>query len=196
MWRRLYCSCGWVSSTATWLPRASTTSPPAPTQSTPSSSSVSLTLASPPAPLSTGRHCVHVLCSLVAAGSFLFSIWLRRLFTIVHGFRPEFENFDFGKKGYHRKEEQNCANFSSVAPSSEELIMSAQINVACSYMYIHTSCTSHVCLRISLVDLAGAERTGKTGATGVRVKEAGNINNSLLTLGKCVEAMKYNQNKK
>ena len=82
--------------------------------------------------------------------------------------------------------------------------MSAQINVACtvatSCIYIHNIIyfmyTSYVCLRISLVDLAGAERTGKTGATGVRVKEAGNINNSLLTLGKCVEAMKYNQNKK
>ena len=36
-------------------------------------------------------------------------------------------------------------------------------------------------LRISIVDLAGAERSGKTGATGTRVKEAGNINNSLLS---------------
>ena len=50
--------------------------------------------------------------------------------------------------------------------------------------------------RISIVDLAGAERSAKTGATGLRVKEAGNINNSLLTLGKCIDAMKYNQSRK
>ena len=50
--------------------------------------------------------------------------------------------------------------------------------------------------RISIVDLAGAERSAKTGATGMRIKEAGNINNSLLTLGKCIEAMRFNQNKK
>ena len=29
-------------------------------------------------------------------------IWSKRL-TIVHGFWPESENFNFGKKGYHRK---------------------------------------------------------------------------------------------
>ena len=46
------------------------------------------------------------------------------------------------------------------------------------------------------MDLAGAERSAKTGASGVRIKEAGNINNSLLTLGKCIEAMRYNQSKR
>ena len=50
--------------------------------------------------------------------------------------------------------------------------------------------------RISIVDLAGAERSKETGARGMRVREAGNINNSLLTLGKCIEAMRYNQNKR
>ena len=46
------------------------------------------------------------------------------------------------------------------------------------------------------MDLAGAERSAKTGASGMRIKEAGNINNSLLTLGKCIEAMRYNQCKR
>lgn len=46
------------------------------------------------------------------------------------------------------------------------------------------------------MDLAGAERFAKTGATGMRMKEAGNINQSLLTLGKCIEAMKRNQSKR
>ena len=45
--------------------------------------------------------------------------------TIVHGFRPKSENFDFGKKTISSErasqKEQNGANFSFVAPSSEEL---------------------------------------------------------------------------
>ena len=42
---------------------------------------------------------------------------------IVHGFRPESDNFELGKTGYHctSQEEQNGTNFSFVAPSSEEL---------------------------------------------------------------------------
>ena len=51
-------------------------------------------------------------------------------------------------------------------------------------------------LRISIVDLAGSERSAKTGATGMRMKEASNINASLMTLGKCFNAMRRNQNKR
>ena len=40
--------------------------------------------------------------------------------------------------------------------------------------------------KLHLVDLAGSERQGKTGATGVRLKEATKINLSLSTLGKFV----------
>lgn len=36
---------------------------------------------------------------------------------------------------------------------------------------------------INLVDLAGSEKVGKTGATGDRLKEAGQINKSLSVLG-------------
>ena len=45
---------------------------------------------------------------------------------------------------------------------------------------------------ISVVDLAGSERSKKTGASGDRIKEAGSINQSLHTLGHCIEAMRYN----
>ena len=45
-------------------------------------------------------------------------------YYIVHGFRPENENFDFGKKRISSErasqEEQNGTNFSFIAPSSEE----------------------------------------------------------------------------
>ncbi|XP_064799790.1 kinesin-like protein KIF20A [Oncorhynchus masou masou] len=46
---------------------------------------------------------------------------------------------------------------------------------------------------LSLCDLAGSERCGKTKTFGERLKEAGNINNSLLILGKCIAALRSNQ---
>ncbi|KTF75741.1 hypothetical protein cypCar_00037272 [Cyprinus carpio] len=47
--------------------------------------------------------------------------------------------------------------------------------------------------RLSLCDLAGSERCAKTQNRGDRLKEAGNINTSLLTLGKCISALRLNQ---
>jgi kinesin family protein 16B len=40
--------------------------------------------------------------------------------------------------------------------------------------------------QINLVDLAGSERADATGATGLRLKEGGNINKSLVTLGSVI----------
>lgn len=54
-----------------------------------------------------------------------------------------------------------------------------------------------VCVcRLALCDLAGSERCSRTHNTGERLKEAGNINSSLLTLGKCISAMRLNQHAK
>ncbi|XP_029991647.1 kinesin-like protein KIF23 isoform X1 [Sphaeramia orbicularis] len=47
--------------------------------------------------------------------------------------------------------------------------------------------------QLCLVDLAGSERTGRTGAEGNRIREAGNINQSLLTLRTCIEVLRENQ---
>lgn len=47
--------------------------------------------------------------------------------------------------------------------------------------------------QLSLVDLAGSERTDRTDSTGVRQREAGNINNSLMSLRKCLEILRENQ---
>ncbi|KAI8111629.1 hypothetical protein M9435_004129 [Picochlorum sp. BPE23] len=47
--------------------------------------------------------------------------------------------------------------------------------------------------KISFVDLAGSERATRTGNVGIRLKEAVAINGSLMTLGRCLEALKHNQ---
>lgn len=47
--------------------------------------------------------------------------------------------------------------------------------------------------QLSLVDLAGSERSSRTNNTGIRLREAGNINNSLMTLRTCLEYLRENQ---
>ncbi|XP_014106534.1 PREDICTED: kinesin-like protein KIF23 isoform X2 [Pseudopodoces humilis] len=47
--------------------------------------------------------------------------------------------------------------------------------------------------QLSLVDLAGSERTTRTKAEGSRLREAGNINQSLMTLRTCIEVLRENQ---
>ncbi|XP_033106729.1 kinesin-like protein KIF20A [Anneissia japonica] len=46
---------------------------------------------------------------------------------------------------------------------------------------------------LSFCDLAGSERSTRTPSVGDRMKEAANINNSLLTLRKCIKVLRYNQ---
>ncbi|TRY92610.1 hypothetical protein DNTS_029267 [Danionella cerebrum] len=52
-----------------------------------------------------------------------------------------------------------------------------------------TEMPSETVSKIHLVDLAGSERADATGATGVRLKEGGNINKSLVTLGNVISAL-------
>uniref|UniRef100_F6ZUG9 Kinesin family member 20B n=1 Tax=Xenopus tropicalis TaxID=8364 RepID=F6ZUG9_XENTR len=49
---------------------------------------------------------------------------------------------------------------------------------------------------LALCDLAGSERCTKTQNEGERLKESGNINTSLLILGKCINALKTSQHSK
>jgi len=47
--------------------------------------------------------------------------------------------------------------------------------------------------QLSLVDLAGCERTSRTKNSGKKILEAGHINNSLMTLRTCLEILRENQ---
>lgn len=47
--------------------------------------------------------------------------------------------------------------------------------------------------QLSLVDLAGSERSNRTGNIGDRMRETGNINESLMTLRQCIEQLRENQ---
>ena len=46
---------------------------------------------------------------------------------------------------------------------------------------------------LQFVDLAGSERARRTGNVGDRLKEATAINSSLMCLGRCLEALRWNQ---
>lgn len=43
--------------------------------------------------------------------------------------------------------------------------------------------------KLNLVDLAGSENIGRSGAVDMRAREAGNINQSLLTLGRVITSL-------
>ncbi|GAA5832474.1 hypothetical protein JCM11251_006466, partial [Rhodosporidiobolus azoricus] len=56
-----------------------------------------------------------------------------------------------------------------------------------------SSSAREVVSKFSVVDLAGSERVVNTQTTGERLKEAGNINKSLMVLGQCMEVLRKNQ---
>lgn len=47
--------------------------------------------------------------------------------------------------------------------------------------------------KLNLVDLAGSENISRSGAVNTRAREAGNINQSLLTLGRVIKALVQRQ---
>ena len=57
---------------------------------------------------------------------------------------------------------------------------------------IRNSVTQEWQSSISFVDLAGSERQPRTGNAGLRLRESVAINSSLMTLGRCLEALRWN----
>jgi hypothetical protein len=49
--------------------------------------------------------------------------------------------------------------------------------------------------KFHIVDLAGSERSKQTGVEGERLKEANNINTSLLVLGRIIKEIIHSQNR-
>ena len=45
-------------------------------------------------------------------------------------------------------------------------------------------------------DLAGSERIGKCGSSGLPLKESQNINKSISALGNCIQALSFASNKR
>ena len=54
---------------------------------------------------------------------------------------------------------------------------------------VHVGTCETGCLLYMQVDLAGSENIGRSGAVDKRAREAGNINQSLLTLGRVITAL-------
>lgn len=73
-------------------------------------------------------------------------------------------------------------------PSPLPLLLTPPISVV-SQAKFDAEMPSETVSKIHLVDLAGSERADATGATGVRLKEGGNINKSLVTLGNVISSL-------
>lgn len=93
----------------------------------------------------------------------------------------------------NRKVGQTYINRDSSRSHSIFTIKLAQIPKNVSIEEVRKNPSLMVYSKFSIVDLAGSERSSKSRAEGNRIKEAGNINNSLMILGKCLEIMRQNQ---
>lgn len=69
--------------------------------------------------------------------------------------------------------------------SRSHAILTIHVTQSCNSSSLKSVCSSKLCL----VDLAGSERAGKTGNTGIRLKESAHINTGLLALGNVIRAL-------
>merc|ERR1712046_275269 len=75
--------------------------------------------------------------------------------------------------------EAGCPSVSTAADETDPLVLAM-----CRKKHVVKPKTKRVA-QMYLVDLAGSECVSKSGCQGLRLKEAGHINRSLLTLGRC-----------
>ncbi|XP_075898913.1 kinesin-like protein KIF23 isoform X2 [Nelusetta ayraudi] len=102
-----------------------------------------------------------------------------------------FQVFWRGQK--KRKVANTCLNRESSRSHSVFIIKLAQAPLDADGDNILQDKNQVTLSQLCLVDLAGSERTGRTGAEGTRIREAGNINQSLLNLRTCIEILRENQ---
>uniref|UniRef100_A0A3Q3W0Z8 Kinesin-like protein n=1 Tax=Mola mola TaxID=94237 RepID=A0A3Q3W0Z8_MOLML len=102
-----------------------------------------------------------------------------------------FQVFWRGQK--KRKVANTCLNRESSRSHSVLIIKLAQAPLDADGDNILQDKNQVAVSQLCLVDLAGSERTGRTGAEGTRIREAGNINQSLLNLRTCIEILRENQ---
>ena len=98
---------------------------------------------------------------------------------------PDFENVLKVGELNKSKGETNANPYSSRSHSIFRVELSYKGNSSQNKIYIEP-------VSLCIVDLAGAERVSKSGVSGAGLKEAGNINTSLLCLKKCFDAMEAN----
>lgn len=94
------------------------------------------------------------------------------------------EIYDILKRGSHKR--QTAATLLNACSSRSHTIFSITVHVK------DSSPGAEEMLKIgklNLVDLAGSENIGRSGALDKRAREAGNINQSLLTLGRVITAL-------
>nr|XP_040019093.1 kinesin-like protein KIF23 isoform X1 [Gasterosteus aculeatus aculeatus] len=102
-----------------------------------------------------------------------------------------FQVFWRGQK--KRKVANTCLNRESSRSHSVLIVKLAQAPLDADGDNILQDKSQVTVSQLCLVDLAGSERTGRTGAEGTRIREAGNINQSLLNLRTCIEVLRENQ---
>ncbi|KAE8599853.1 hypothetical protein XENTR_v10017360 [Xenopus tropicalis] len=102
--------------------------------------------------------------------------------TEVNSFRHIKKLLTLGKKN----RATFCTNMNERSSRSHALLT---INISGKDLTTGTVTTG----KLNLVDLAGSERVCKSGAEGERLKEAQNINKSLLALGEVIQALRAKQ---
>lgn len=100
---------------------------------------------------------------------------------IVKGIEEMKEVMSSGRRNRHTGE-TNMNRDSSRSHSIFSIVIERSENGADGMNHIRAG-------KLNLVDLAGSERQSKTGSTGDRLKEATNINKSLLTLGNVISSL-------
>ncbi|KAG5354430.1 Kinesin-like protein bimC [Yarrowia sp. C11] len=109
--------------------------------------------------------------------------------TVVQGLEEAYvrsctEAMDVLQEGFTRRQvaATKCNDMSSRSHSVLTITLSTKEYTADGQEYLRTG-------KLNLVDLAGSENVGRSGAENMRAREAGSINQSLLTLGRVINSL-------